>query len=145
MNASTPRRVLILGASGMLGHTALRYLSTQPELEVVGSVRAPQAALQDWAPRARLVAGVDVENPDALAALLAQVRPDVVINAVGVVKQLAAADDPLVALPINALLPHRLARLCELAGARLVHVSTDCVFTGRQGAYRETDVPDALD
>jgi dTDP-4-dehydrorhamnose reductase len=136
---------LILGASGMLGHTALRYLSSQPELDVVGSLRAPKPALQALAPQARLVAGVDVENPDALAALLAQVRPDVVLNAVGVVKQLAAADDPLVALPINALLPHRLARLCDLVGARLIHVSTDCVFTGRQGLYRESDVPDALD
>lgn len=145
MNASTPTRVLILGASGMLGHTALRYLAAQPELSVVGSVRAPNPGLQALAPRAQLVAGVDVENPDALAALLAQVRPQLVLNAVGVVKQLAAADDPLVALPINALLPHRLARLCELVGARLIHVSTDCVFTGKQGGYRETDAPDALD
>ncbi len=145
MNPTSSCRVLILGASGMLGHTALRYLSSQPELDVVGSLRAPKPALQALAPQARLVAGVDVENPDALAALLAQVRPDVVLNAVGVVKQLAAADDPLVALPINALLPHRLARLCDLVGARLIHVSTDCVFTGRQGLYRESDVPDALD
>jgi len=138
-------RILILGASGMLGHTALRYFAQQRDFEVFGSLRAPKPALQSLAPQAQLIAGVDVENIDALAGLLARVRPDVVLNAIGVVKQLAAADDPLVALPINALLPHRLARLCELAGARLIHVSTDCVFTGRQGMYKESDAPDALD
>jgi dTDP-4-dehydrorhamnose reductase len=142
---SAPIRLLILGASGMLGHTALRYFCQQPGFEVFGSLRARHQGLQALAPSARLIAGVNVENPDALAALLAEVRPDVVLNAIGVVKQLAAADDPLVALPINALLPHRLARLCELVGARLIHVSTDCVFTGKQGLYKESDAPDALD
>jgi dTDP-4-dehydrorhamnose reductase len=73
------------------------------------------------------------------------VRPEVVVNAVGLVKQLAAADDPLAALPVNAMLPHRLARLCALAGARLVHVSTDCVFAGSRGGNRESDTPDATD
>ena len=67
------------------------------------------------------------------------------INCVGLVKQLAEANDPLSALPINALFPHRLARLCGLVNARLVHISTDCVFSGRQGGYTEADEPDALD
>ena len=74
-----------------------------------------------------------------------RVRPDVVINCVGLVKQLADAEDPLQAIPINALLPHRLARLCELSGARLVHMSTDCVFAGDKGGYRESDQSDAID
>jgi dTDP-4-dehydrorhamnose reductase len=73
------------------------------------------------------------------------VRPGVVVNCIGLVKQLAAADDPLQALPINSLLPHRLAWLCSLIGARLVHISTDCVFNGRKGGYRETDPSDAED
>jgi dTDP-4-dehydrorhamnose reductase len=64
---------------------------------------------------------------------------------VGLVKQLAEAEDPLAALPINALLPHRLSRLCSLVGARLVHISTDCVFSGAKGCYREGDMPDAQD
>lgn len=78
-------------------------------------------------------------------AVLARVQPDVLINCVGLIKQLADAKDPLTALPINAMLPHRLARLCELAGTRLIHMSTDCVFSGRQGAYRESDMSDAED
>jgi dTDP-4-dehydrorhamnose reductase len=73
------------------------------------------------------------------------VRPAVVINCIGLVKQLSQADDPLEALPINALLPHRLARLCDVAEARLVHISTDCVFSGKRGQYQESDLPDAGD
>jgi len=69
----------------------------------------------------------------------------VVINCVGVVKQLESAEDPLVVLPINALLPHRLVRLCETNGARFVHVSTDCVFSGKRGNYQEHDPADADD
>ena len=67
------------------------------------------------------------------------------INCVGLIKQLAVANDPLSALPINAMLPHRLARLCELLGARLIHVSTDCVFSGRAGMYTEEAPSDAND
>jgi dTDP-4-dehydrorhamnose reductase len=69
----------------------------------------------------------------------------VVINCIGLVKQLAEANDPIVALPINAMLPHRLVRLCALANARLIHVSTDCVFNGSRGNYQEADISDAQD
>jgi dTDP-4-dehydrorhamnose reductase len=88
---------------------------------------------------------VDVLDSDALTAALARVRPDVVVNCVGLVKQLGSAKDPLAALPLNAMFPHRLARLCELLGARVVHVSTDCVFRGDRGMYTERDTPDADD
>jgi dTDP-4-dehydrorhamnose reductase len=93
----------------------------------------------------RVIAGVDVENIDSLTRLFAVVQPDVIINCVGLVKQLAEADDPLAAIPINSLLPHRLARLCEVAGARLVHIGTDCVFSGAKGMYTEADAADAKD
>lgn len=139
-------RVLVLGASGMLGNAMVRVLSETPDLEVFGTVRSAGAG-RFFAPAIaeRLIAGVDVEQHDALVKLFAQVRPDIVVNCIGLVKQLADAEDPLVALPLNSLLPHRLARLCELVGARLVHMSTDCVFSGRKGGYRESDQPDAED
>jgi dTDP-4-dehydrorhamnose reductase len=82
---------------------------------------------------------------DRLVRLFDEVRPEVVINCIGLVKQLEEANDPIQALSINALLPHRVARLCALVGARLIHVSTDCVFSGRKGGYAETDTPDAED
>lgn len=138
-------RVLVLGASGMLGNAMLRVMSGQENWTVYGTLRSPNPALQALAPQAQLLHGIHADQPDSLLAAFAQSRPEVVINCVGLVKQLASADDPLEAIPINAILPHRLARLCELAQARLVHISTDCVFSGSQGNYRESDIPDAED
>ncbi len=139
-------RVLVLGASGMLGNAMFRILLQGAGLEVFGSARSGSVR-RFFAPEAgqQLIAGVDVENQDVLARVFAEVKPQVVVNCIGLIKQLADADDPLQALPINAMLPHRLARLCELGGARLVHVSTDCVFAGTKGNYRESDPSDATD
>jgi len=138
-------KILVLGASGMLGNAMLRVMSTQEAWSVFGTVRGADPALHAAAPRAVLIPGVHADQPDSLLAAFAQARPDVVINCVGLVKQLSNAADPLVAVPINTLLPHRLARMCEVAGARLVHVSTDCVFSGKQGNYTELDQADAQD
>lgn len=139
-------RILVLGASGMLGNAMFRVLSQGAGIDVFGTARS-DSVRRFFAPNAgqRLIAGVDVENQDALTRVFAEVKPQVVVNCIGLIKQLADADDPLQALPINAMLPHRLARLCELAGARLVHVSTDCVYAGTKGNYRESDLSDATD
>lgn len=139
-------RVLVLGASGMLGSAALRVLAADPRYDVWGTVRADDQKRFFVEPlRLRLMSGVDVLDVDALTSIVAQLRPEVVINCVGVVKQLATANDPLVVLPLNSILPHRLAKLCDLLEARVIHISTDCVFSGRRGGYRETDVSDAED
>lgn len=139
-------RVLVLGASGMLGNAVYRYLARDTTLHVFGSTRSSMA-LKHFAGALgkNLLTGADVENPDALVRLFSQARPDVVINCIGLVKQLGEADNPLAALPINALLPHRIARLCELSKARFIHISTDCVFSGSKGSYKESDLPDAQD
>jgi dTDP-4-dehydrorhamnose reductase len=130
----------------MLGNVMLRVMAETAEHDVRATARSP-AVRRHFEPALaeRIVTGVDVENFDALAAIFAEVRPDVVVNCIGLVKQLAQGRDPLQALPINSLLPHRLARLCALVGARLIHVSTDCVFSGRKGGYRESDPSDAED
>ena len=138
-------RVLVLGASGMLGNAMLRVMSDQDGWAVYGTLRSSNPALQALAPRTQLLHGVHADQPDSLMDAFTRSRPQVVINCVGLVKQLASADDPLEAIPINALLPHRLAKLCELAQARLVHISTDCVFSGSKGKYIESDMPDAED
>ena len=144
--SSAPTKLLVLGATGMLGNAMLRIFADSPGFDAVGSARSPAGVrLLPERLRARVHTGVDVENADALARLFDSVRPQVVVNCVGLVKQLADAEDPLAALPINALLPHRLSRLCALVGARLVHVSTDCVFAGTRGGYTEADAPDAQD
>lgn len=139
-------KLLVLGATGMLGNAVLRLFAGRADVDAVGSARSG-ALLRHLPPEvaARVVTGVDVENLDALIRLFGEVRPDVVINCIGLIKQLADADDALAAIPLNALLPHRLARLAAACGARLVHVSTDCVFKGDRGMYREADAPDATD
>lgn len=139
-------KVLVLGISGMLGHAMFRVLSENGGLDVWGTARS--SGVRKFfgdAQAAKVLAGVDVENADALADVFGRLRPDVVVNCIGLVKQFAEAGDPLLALPINAMLPHRLARLCSLLGARLIHVSTDCVFNGKRGNYTEADVSDAED
>ena len=140
------RRILVVGASGMLGHAVLREFVGSPGHETWGTLRSEKAlALLPVALRDRALVGVDAQDDAALARVFDQVSPDAVINCVGVVKQLSAADDPLEAIPLNSLLPHRLARHCARVGGRLVHVSTDCVFTGSRGNYTEADIPDAGD
>ncbi len=139
-------KIVVLGATGMLGNAVVRVMAEDAELDVVAVSRSPGAGrLFSTPPRATFAAGFDAESEVALIELFDRHRPDVVVNCVGVVKQLAGAQRVLDAVPINALLPHRLARMCGLTGARLIHVSTDCVFDGRRGNYAESDAPNALD
>lgn len=139
-------KVLVLGATGMLGNAVFRYLSDAPELEVWGTLQSP-AGKRFFADslQQNLLANVNVLDFDTLVGAFEKIRPNVVINCIGLIKQLADANDPLAALPINAMLPHRLAKLCALSGARLIHISTDCVFSGRKGMYTESDPSDAED
>ncbi|MDD3029732.1 MAG: SDR family oxidoreductase [Alphaproteobacteria bacterium] len=140
------RKVLILGATGMIGNGLFRALVPGGDLDVCGTVRAPSdRSLFDSAEAERLIPGVFAEDWDGLSRLLAERRPDVVINAIGIVKQLDAAKDSLKVLSLNSLFPHKLALLCRLAGSRLIQISTDCVFSGKDGRYRETDSADATD
>jgi len=141
------RKVLVLGATGMLGNAVLQVLSSPVfELDVYGTLRTPKGLnLFPTDMRPRLVPNIDVTRDDDVMAALVKVCPDVVINCTGIVKQLCESNDPLVTLPLNSLFPHRLSRMCRLAQARLIHISTDCVFSGNKGGYREEDQPDATD
>lgn len=139
-------RVLILGVSGMLGNAVFSVTANDPRLEVTGTARS--GAVKRFFPSQMhdsIVDGIDVLNNDSLVKVIGQVKPDVVVNCVGLIKQLSDADDPLVVLPVNSILPHRLSAICELAGTRLVHISTDCVFDGTKGGYVESDVSNATD
>ena len=139
-------KVLVIGASGMIGSAVLRVLSEKSDWEVFGTVR--DGSVKQFFSAAigeRLLAGIDVEHQDLLVKVLDQTRPDVVVNCAGLTKHKLEADDTLTCIPINTLMPHRLAGLCKLVGARLIHVSTDCVFSGEKGGYVENDVADAQD
>jgi len=139
-------RVLILGASGMLGHAMMRKLSENDALDVYGTVRST-ASLSHFKEclAKRILTHVDVEQHDSLVNVLNSLQPDVIINCIGLVKQLSESGNPLLALPINSILPHRLKQLCALGSSRLIHISTDCVFSGQTGNYLESDLSDATD
>lgn len=140
------QKILVLGASGMLGNAVFRYFATQTLHDTVGVVRfARSARLLPPALQDRLETGGDVEDIDGMVRMFDRHRPTMVVNCVGLVKQLEDAKNPLAAIPINSILPHRLAQLCSLSAARLIHLSTDCVFSGAKGMYLETDLPDAQD
>lgn len=138
-------RILILGGDGMLGHQLLTYL--RPRHEVKVTLRQDVAAYRQYElfNCENSYDGIDVRSLERLLEVLADFRPDAVINAVGIVKQRPAAKEIIPSLEINALLPHRLAVLCKGIGARLIHLSTDCVFSGKKGNYMESDPSDAED
>lgn len=139
---SSPR-ILVVGASGMLGHEAIRVLA--PDFEVWGACRNPQDLPDLGVPLERLLGGLDATKAESAYALVERVRPALVLNAAGIVKQLKAAKEAIPSISVNSLWPHVLADACAAYGARMVHVSTDCVFSGARGRYLESDVPDAVD
>jgi dTDP-4-dehydrorhamnose reductase len=127
----------------MLGHKVWQLFSSQFDAWVTVRREPPPATgLFDGD---RVIAGVRAEAFASVAEACAVAQPDVIVNCVGIVKQLKAAADPIPSITINSLFPHRLAALAAERGARLLHISTDCVFSGNRGRYTEQDVPDARD
>lgn len=139
-------RILVLGVTGMLGSAMFRVLNGDSSNEVWGTLRS-NSALRSFPEKdhCRLISGVNVLDLQGLINVFDKVRPEVVINCVGLIKQLEESKNPLTVLPINSMLPHQLASLCNLMNARLVHISTDCVFDGSKGGYLESDVSNAVD
>ena len=138
-------RVLILGGDGMLGHQLFRHFQKRHDVRV--TLRFGHEAYERYGLFETQTAyyGIDARQTEGLLQVIADFRPEAVVNAIGIVKQRSEAKEVIPSLEINSLLPHRLALICRTAGARLVHLSTDCVFSGRKGTYLETDVPDAED
>jgi len=139
-------RVLVLGASGLLGNATLRTFVADAGFDAWGTVRSATAPPELGAAlAARIETGLDVLDDAALAATFERRRPELVINCVGITDHAARAGTAPDMVRLNAELPHRLAELCREAGGRLIQVSTDCVFSGRRGGYAETDAPDPVD
>jgi len=139
-------KILILGATGMLGSTLLRYFFSKEYFSVYGTARSCESAqgISDEIMK-RIYFNVDLGDVRAFQKVLNDIKPNLVVNCIGVVKQLPAAEDALVSIPLNSLLPHQLANLCAAFGSRLIHFSTDCVFSGKRGGYFESDTPDSTD
>ncbi|MBE7516518.1 MAG: SDR family oxidoreductase [Chloracidobacterium sp.] len=138
-------KVLIIGAAGMLGHKLFQQFAGR--FEVAATIRANRSSIDRYRffDGAKIYDGVDVRNFDSVTAAVEDLRPDVVVNAVGVIKQLPTANDVVVTLEINSVFPHKLAQLAREKGFRLICISTDCVFDGKAGNYTEDDQPNAID
>ena len=137
--------ILIFGATGMLGHKLMQVLSKR--FSVTGTVRADASGFSHHPVFAgmNIIGNVRADDLDSIRHTIEQSNPDVVVNCIGIVKQLRAAQDPLQSITINALFPHQLAKICQEKKTRLIHMSTDCVFSGNKGHYTENDPSDADD
>jgi dTDP-4-dehydrorhamnose reductase len=129
-------RILVLGGDGMLGHELYRELREHHETRVTQRSASSES---------HVFAGVEARGSSRIEEVIAQFRPAAVVNCIGIVKQRPEGEEAMASIEVNSLLPHRLAIACRAAGARLLQLSTDCVFSGDKGRYREEDRPDPVD
>jgi dTDP-4-dehydrorhamnose reductase len=139
-------KVLIIGATGMLGYSLFKNLNDAEHLDVYGTVRSIKGKEQFFAEcETQLFTNIDVSNLETIRPVIETLKPEVVINCIGLIKQHNISKQHVYAVAINSLLPHQLANLCSEYSSKLIHFSTDCVFDGKKGHYLECDTPDALD
>jgi dTDP-4-dehydrorhamnose reductase len=146
-NAKHPT-IVILGGTGMLGHKLFQQLRQQWSRTICAVHPRKADPLLSRIPlfqNEAVIDGLDVSDFDRLAGLLREIQPDFVVNCVGLIKQREGASSPVPTITLNALLPHQLAELAAVWGGRVIHFSTDCVFSGMRGNYQETDPSDASD
>jgi dTDP-4-dehydrorhamnose reductase len=138
-------RILILGGAGMLGHRLWMNLNQVHETWVTVHGEASELPdIPEFPPR-YILPHVDALRFDQVIRAVSSVRPDWVINCIGLIKQRAQVLDPLASISLNALFPHQLSLVCQMVQARMIHLSTDCVFSGKKGQYVEQDASDAED
>ena len=140
-------RVLILGITGMLGHTLFKEMNKNTNLEVFGTTRNKNG-LENYFTEDEMIkirGNVDADNFETVIRAIASVQPTIIINCIGIIKQLPISQDPLTAITVNAQLPHRISLVARSANARFIHISTDCVFNGKKGNYTEKDHSNAED
>jgi dTDP-4-dehydrorhamnose reductase len=141
------KKILILGAAGMLGHVLFKEFFKNNKYQTYGTTRSKRELAVFFSKEEilNIREGVDADNFETVVRAFAAIQPDVVINCIGIIKQLPIAEDALVAITVNAQLPHRLSLITRVANARLIHISTDCVFNGSKGNYTEDDKSDSAD
>ena len=135
-------KILVFGATGLIGYTIARVLNQVNSLEVVGVSRR---AVGSFSSLFDYLGSTDLLVPGEASYIFANHKPDVVINCVGVTKHVTDGVDPVKAISTNSLLPHELSNLSSEYGARFIHISTDCVYDGLQGGYKEEQLPNAID
>lgn len=139
------KRILILGGAGMLGHRL--WKTFRDRFETYVTLRQPIANYTHFKifDPARTLDHVDVSHLENLQRCFEKIKPQIVINCIAIIKQLREAKDPISSIKINALFPHELKKIADVFGSKLIHISTDCVFSGSKGNYSEEDASDAED
>ncbi|HWE86994.1 MAG TPA: SDR family oxidoreductase [Terracidiphilus sp.] len=140
--------IVVLGGTGMLGHKVFQKFATaSPDTfcTIRQSTADESIARIPLFQSDRTIGGIDAIHFEQLSSLLRSIQPDFIINCIGVIKQRPEASSCARVIALNSLLPHQLAALCSEWNGRLIHFSTDCVFSGRHGMYRENDSSDAQD
>ena len=139
-------KILILGISGMLGHTLFQYFLQNSAFTTYGTLRNNQPIpSKNSLIELSVYPNIDANSLDQIENLITNLKPDIIINCIGIIKQLPSAKAPIPSITINALFPHQLAQLCQKYNAKLIQISTDCVFSGNKGNYTEQDNPDPVD
>lgn len=139
------KKILILGANGMLGGSLHRHFTNSIH-QVIGTVRSEKSLNQIRAMGfENILKNVEVTDYARIQNLAETFKPDYIFNCVGLIKQLDAGNCPTTAIEINSLVPHKLAEIASMNGSKLIHFSTDCIFSGNKGGYVEDDTPDACD
>ena len=137
------KRVLVLGGTGMLGHKLCQVLG--PVFETFATFRSSPPGVPGVFDHIKAVEGVDADEIGTVLSAIRSLNPDYVVNAIGVVKQREEAKQAGPSIMLNSLLPHQVAAACREKSARLIQLSTDCVFSGARGRYTEADNPDPVD
>ncbi len=143
----TSEKILVLGVTGMLGHKLFEVLSRYPQYEVNGTTRNLEGLKDKFSPQLseKIIENIDAENFETIEKIIFDIKPDTVINCIGIIKQLPSAKDSISAIYGNALLPHKIHKVCLENNARFITVSTDCIFDGKKGNYNEDDKSTAED
>ena len=138
-------KILVLGANGMLGHKIVQVL--KDKFEVFGTIRGSFADIEGYGifERSKILENIDAASVEAISGAVDAIKPDYLINCVGIIKQKPTASNVAETIRINSLLPHELAEIAERTDAKLITISTDCVFDGVFGMYSEDDLPNARD
>lgn len=138
-------KILILGITGMLGHKAFTIFRQNQSFETFGTARKISDINKYFPNTKNIFSSVDALNPNSIFDLIDEINPDIILNCIGIIKQLKEAKDPILSIEINSLFPHKLAKHIKNSKARLIHISTDCVFSGDKGSYNENNDSDAKD
>ncbi len=138
-------KILILGGSGMLGHAL--YATCRQTNQTRVTLRREYSAYERFKifDRSDVIPNLDITHLKEMERVIRREAADVVVNCIGIIKQSHLQSNPIANIEINSLLPHRLSEICATTNSRLIHLSTDCVFSGRKGAYTETDEADPVD